>query len=40
MVEMLMDPALGRQSQGSFMEVLGQQDWKKRQGRLLQSPTF
>lgn len=40
MVGMQMDPALGWQSQGSYMEVLGQRDWKKRQGRLLQSPTL
>lgn len=30
MVGMQMNPALGWQSQGSFMEVLGQQDWKKK----------
>lgn len=28
-------PALGWQSQESVMEVLGQWDWKKEQGRLL-----
>lgn len=35
-----MGPALDWQSQESFLEVLGQQDWEKRQERLLSSSTL